>query len=125
MVPSRDGRGYVLRRIIRRAIRHGYKLGVKQPFFHKMVEPLVEQMGDAYPELKRKSELISTTLLEEEERFSRTLDTGMGILRDVIAKASGSEGGQIDGSTAFLLYDTYGFPAGPDPGHCPGKQARS
>ncbi len=110
VVPSRDGRGYVLRRIIRRAIRHGYKLGVKQPFFHKMVGPLAEQMGDAYPELRRKSELISTTLLEEEERFSRTLDTGMGILKDVIAKASSADGGQIDGSTAFLLYDTYGFP---------------
>jgi len=110
VVPSRDGRGYVLRRIIRRAIRHGYKLGVKQPFFHKMAGPLAEQMGDAYPELRQKSELISTTLLEEEERFSRTLDTGMGILKDVMAKAASGDSRQIDGSTAFLLYDTYGFP---------------
>ena len=106
VVPSRDGRGYVLRRIIRRAIRHGYKLGRKQPFFNKMVEALAEQMGDAYPELRQKSELISSTLLEEEERFARTLDTGMGILQSVMLKAKN----QIDGETAFLLYDTYGFP---------------
>ncbi len=106
VVPSRDGRGYVLRRIIRRAIRHGYKLGQKKPFFHQMVEPLAEQMGDAYPELRQKAQLISSTLLEEEERFARTLDTGMGILQSVMQKAVG----QIDGETAFLLYDTYGFP---------------
>ena len=81
VVPSRDGRGYVLRRIIRRAIRHGYKLGMKKPFFNQMVEPLAKQMGDAYPELRQKSGLIKTTLLEEEERFARTLDTGMGILK--------------------------------------------
>jgi alanyl-tRNA synthetase len=106
VVPSREGRGYVLRRIIRRAIRHGYKLGCKQPFFHRMVEPLAGQMGDAYPELNQKSALISSTLLEEEERFARTLDTGMGILQGVMQKAAS----QIDGETAFLLYDTYGFP---------------
>ncbi|NNL95646.1 MAG: alanine--tRNA ligase, partial [Xanthomonadales bacterium] len=110
VVPSRDGRGYVLRRIIRRAIRHGYKLGQKKPFFNKMVEPLVTQMGDAYPDLRKKAGLISETLLEEEQRFARTLDTGMGILKDVMAKSAGKEGGEIDGSTAFLLYDTYGFP---------------
>jgi alanyl-tRNA synthetase len=106
VVPSRDGRGYVLRRIIRRAIRHGYKLGQKQPFFHKMVEPLAEQMGQAYPELRQKSNVISDTLLEEEQRFARTLDTGMGILQNVMQEAKE----QIDGETAFLLYDTYGFP---------------
>ena len=110
VVPSRDGRGYVLRRIIRRAIRHGYKLGMKKPFFNQMVEPLAEQMGDAYPELRQKSGLIKTTLLEEEERFARTLDTGMGILKDVMAKSAKEGAGQIDGGTAFLLYDTYGFP---------------
>jgi alanyl-tRNA synthetase len=110
VVPSRDGRGYVLRRIIRRAVRHGYKLGVKQPFFHKMVAPLAGEMGDAYPELIRKGELIENTLLEEEQRFSRTLDTGMGILKGVMEKA-GKEGSTvIDGASAFLLYDTYGFP---------------
>jgi alanyl-tRNA synthetase len=109
VVPSRDGRGYVLRRIIRRAIRHGYKLGMKKPFFSQMVDPLAQQMGDAYPELQQKSELIKTTLLEEEQRFARTLDTGMGILKDVMVRSAG-QGGQIDGETAFLLYDTYGFP---------------
>ena len=106
VVPSREGRGYVLRRIIRRAVRHGYKLGQKQPFFHKMVTPLVEQMGDAYPELKKKAQMISDTLLEEEQRFARTLDTGMGILQGMMEKSKD----QIDGETAFLLYDTYGFP---------------
>jgi alanyl-tRNA synthetase len=106
VVPSREGRGYVLRRIIRRAIRHGYKLGQKKPFFHRMLGPLAEQMGDAYPELRTKGELINSTLLDEEERFARTLDTGMGILQDVMTKSEG----QIDGATAFLLYDTYGFP---------------
>ena len=110
VVPSRDGRGYVLRRIIRRAIRHGYKLGMKKPFFNQMAEPLAKQMGDAYPELRQKSGLIKTTLLEEEERFARTLDTGMGILKDVMAKSAKEGAGQIDGGTAFLLYDTYGFP---------------
>jgi len=110
VVPARDGRGYVLRRIIRRAIRHGYKLGMKKPFFNQMVDPLVEQMGDPYPELRQKAELIKSTLLEEEERFARTLDTGMGILKDVMAKSAEEGTGQIDGGTAFLLYDTYGFP---------------
>jgi alanyl-tRNA synthetase len=110
VLPSRDGRGYVLRRIIRRAIRHGYKLGVKQPFFHRMVAPLVEQMGDAYPELHARQELITGTLREEEERFARTLDTGMGILQDVMRRARADRSGHIDGETAFLLYDTYGFP---------------
>ena len=110
VVPSRDGRGYVLRRISRRAVRHGYKLGVKQPFFHRMVAPLTAEMGDAYPVLGQKAELIETTLREEEERFARTLDTGMGILKDVMATAKADRSGQIDGETAFLLYDTYGFP---------------
>ena len=110
VVPARDGRGYVLRRIIRRAIRHGYKLGVKQPFFYRMVGPLAEQMGEAYPELGNKAERIAETLREEEERFARTLDTGMGILKDVMASAQEDRSGQIDGETAFLLYDTYGFP---------------
>jgi alanyl-tRNA synthetase len=110
VVPSRDGRGYVLRRIIRRAVRHGYKLGVKQPFFHKMVAPLAGEMGDAYPELIRKGEVIENTLLEEEQRFSRTLDTGMGILKGVMEQATKNGSTVIDGSSAFLLYDTYGFP---------------
>jgi alanyl-tRNA synthetase len=106
VVPSRDGRGYVLRRIIRRAIRHGYKLGQHEPFFSRMVEPLAQMMGDAYPELRQRQQQIEATLLEEEQRFSRTLDAGMDILQQVMA---GSKG-EIDGDTAFLLYDTYGFP---------------
>ena len=110
VVPARDGRGYVLRRIVRRAVRHGYKLGVKQAFFYRMVGPLVQQMGEAYPELAQKADRISATLQEEEERFARTLDTGMGILKDVMAQAEKDRSGQIDGETAFLLYDTYGFP---------------
>jgi alanyl-tRNA synthetase len=110
VLPTRDGRGYVLRRIIRRAIRHGYKLGVTEPFFYRMVAPLVEQMGEAYPELKARQDQITATLREEEERFRRTLDTGMGILQDVMKRARSDRSGQIDGETAFLLYDTYGFP---------------
>ena len=110
VLPTRDGRGYVLRRIIRRAIRHGYKLGLKEPFFYRMVAPLVEQMGEAYPELKARQDQITAALREEEERFRRTLDTGMGILQDVMKRARSDRSGQIDGETAFLLYDTYGFP---------------
>jgi len=106
VLPSRDGRGYVLRRIIRRAIRHGFMLGQQQPFFHQMVPTLVEQMGDAFPELNSRSEQIQQVLLEEEIRFSKTLEAGLDILESVMAEADGS----IDGSTAFLLYDTYGFP---------------
>ena len=106
VVPSREGRGYVLRRIIRRAVRHGHKLGCKEPFFNRMLEPLRQQMGEAYPQLVEKNELIHQTLLDEEQRFARTLDTGMKILGDVIRNSDGS----IDGKTAFLLYDTYGFP---------------
>jgi alanyl-tRNA synthetase len=106
VLPSRDGRGYVLRRIIRRAIRHGYMLGQQEPFFHKMVTVLAEQMGGAYPELNSKLKQIEQVLLDEEMRFSKTLEAGMNILEGVMAEASGS----IDGETAFLLYDTYGFP---------------
>ncbi|HKJ17417.1 MAG TPA: alanine--tRNA ligase, partial [Xanthomonadales bacterium] len=110
VVPSREGRGYVLRRIIRRAIRHGFKLGQRQPFFSQLVEPLAKEMGDAYPVLLKKKDYIADTLLEEEKRFSKTLDTGMGILASVMEKANASENKEIDGDTAFLLYDTYGFP---------------
>jgi len=106
VLPARDGRGYVLRRIIRRAIRHGFMLGQEQPFFSQMVPTLVEQMGEAYPELASRSEQIQQVLLDEEMRFSRTLEAGMNILQSVMAEAKGC----IDGDTAFLLYDTYGFP---------------
>ncbi len=109
VLPANEGRGYVLRRIIRRAVRHGFKLGRKKPFFHAMVGPLAEIMGAAYPELPRQAERISCVLEEEEQRFARTLDTGLGILQKVMDKAQ-DNGGEIDGNTAFLLYDTYGFP---------------
>ena len=105
--PSNEGRGYVLRRIMRRAIRHGYKLGMKAPFFHRLVAPLVAEMGDAYPELARMATTIGRVILQEEERFAETLEQGMRILERDIA---GLEGGEIHGDTIFQLYDTYGFP---------------
>ncbi len=109
VLPSNEGRGYVLRRIIRRAVRHGFKLGQKGLFFGAMTVPLVEQMGAAYPSLADREAHIRATLEEEERRFARTLDTGMGLLQDVMDRA-GSDNGRIDGETAFTLYDTYGFP---------------
>lgn len=107
VTPSNEGRGYVLRRIIRRAIRHGYKLGLREPFFHKLVLPLCAEMGEAYPELVKAQSTIARVLLKEEERFAETLDQGMKIL-DLCIK--GLEGRVIPGDTAFQLYDTYGFP---------------
>jgi len=109
ILPSNEGRGYVLRRIIRRAIRHGFKLGQKKPFFAGMTSALVEQMGDAYPALAEQEAHITSTLAEEEQRFAKTLDKGMGLLQTVMGSAS-ANGGKIDGKTAFTLYDTYGFP---------------
>ncbi|MBP8297373.1 MAG: alanine--tRNA ligase [Burkholderiales bacterium] len=106
VLPSNEGRGYVLRRIIRRALRHGWKLGVRQAFFHRMVAPLVEQMGKAYPELAAKATLVDQVLAAEEERFAETLDSGMKVFEQIAAKASGT----VAGSDAFRLYDTYGFP---------------
>ncbi|GHA74756.1 alanine--tRNA ligase [Cognatilysobacter bugurensis] len=106
VLPSNEGRGYVLRRIIRRALRHGWMLGQKQPFFHRMVEPLIEAMGDAYPELTQKREFVERALLAEEERFAETLDAGMRIFDEVAARS----GEVIPGVDAFRLYDTYGFP---------------
>jgi alanyl-tRNA synthetase len=106
VLPSNEGRGYVLRRIIRRALRHGWMLGVRGPFFHRMVETLVAQMGDAYPELARQQALVERALQAEEERFAETLDAGMRIFDEVAARS----GGTIPGEDAFRLYDTYGFP---------------
>ncbi len=106
VLPSNEGRGYVLRRIIRRALRHGWMLGQKQPFFHRMLGPLIEIMGDAYPELVSKRELIDRALLAEEERFAETLDSGMRIFDEIAARSKGT----IPGADAFRLYDTYGFP---------------
>ncbi|MDH5547241.1 MAG: alanine--tRNA ligase [Gammaproteobacteria bacterium] len=107
VVPSNEGRGYVLRRIIRRALRHGYELGQKDLFFHKLVKTLAEQMGDAYPELIQSQAQVEKILRREEERFAETLEQGMGILEGAIASLSGK---QIPGETVFRLYDTYGFP---------------
>ena len=107
VVPSNEGRGYVLRRIVRRAIRHGHRLGMRDPFFWRMVAALDAEMGDAYPELRRRRERVERVLRQEEEQFARTLDQGMRVLEDAI---DGLEGGVIPGETVFRLYDTYGFP---------------
>ena len=107
VLPSNEGRGYVLRRIIRRAIRHGYKLGQNQPFFASMVDPLAEVMGEAYPELVKKRDSIVDALAREEQRFGETLDQGMKLLEQVIADL---DDGVIPGQIAFKLYDTFGFP---------------
>ena len=106
VLPSNEGRGYVLRRIIRRAVRHGYKLGQSKPFFHKLVADLVKEMGDAYPELKEKQAQIEEALKNEESRFAQTLETGMALLENALAKGSQ----KLDGEIIFKLYDTYGFP---------------
>ncbi|MFN3860359.1 MAG: alanine--tRNA ligase [Roseateles sp.] len=104
VIPGNAGRGYVLRRIARRAIRHGYKLGARRPFFHKLVAALAVEMGDAYPELRQAQGRVTDVLKQEEERFFQTIATGMEILEGALAK------GHVDGDTAFKLHDTYGFP---------------
>ena len=108
VLPGNEGRGYVLRRIIRRAIRHGYELGQKQPFFHRLVAPLVAEMGEAYPELTAARERVEQTLLQEERRFAETIEQGMGLLEQAIAELPGDT---LPGELVFRLYDTYGFPA--------------
>ncbi len=107
VLPSNEGRGYVLRRIMRRAIRHGNKLGGAEGFFHKLVAPLVKEMGEAYPELAEAQAQVEKVLLKEEQQFARTLEQGMRILEQDIADLQGTE---IPGDTVFKLYDTYGFP---------------
>jgi alanyl-tRNA synthetase len=107
VMPSNEGRGYVLRRIIRRAIRHGYRLGIQDVFFYKLVAPLAEEMGGAYPELKAAQAQVERVLKKEEERFAETLGQGMKILEACVAKMQGTV---IPGDTLFQLYDTYGFP---------------
>jgi len=106
VIPGNEGRGYVLRRIVRRAIRHGYKLGQKQPFFHRLVGDLDQAMGDAYLELRSSKSRVSDVLKQEEERFAETLENGMGVLESALA--SGEK--LLDGETVFRLYDTFGFP---------------
>ncbi|MFZ6754402.1 alanine--tRNA ligase [Undibacterium sp. Dicai25W] len=106
VIPGNEGRGYVLRRITRRALRHGHKLGQSQPFFFKLVADLVKEMGTAYPELADAAERVAQVIKQEEERFGETLEHGMKILETALARDSK----QLDGETAFTLYDTYGFP---------------
>ena len=108
VLPSNEGRGYVLRRIMRRAMRHAYMLGVKEPMIYKLLPTLQKEMGDAYPELYARETLIKETIEIEEERFGRTLDKGLKLLDDEVAKLA--TGAKLDGETAFKLYDTYGFP---------------
>ena len=113
VIPSNEGRGYVLRRIIRRALRHGYQLGQSKPFFYKMVPDLVKQMGDAYPELANNAARVEQVLRQEEERFGETLEHGMKILDTALAALPAAQKDQaqiLDGNTLFTLYDTYGFP---------------
>ena len=106
VIPGNEGRGYVLRRIIRRAIRHGYKLGQKEPFFYRLVPDLDRTMGEAYPELRSAKDRVAEVLRQEEERFAETLENGMGVLESALA--SGEK--LLDGETVFRLYDTFGFP---------------
>ncbi|HAT2010539.1 TPA: alanine--tRNA ligase [Legionella pneumophila] len=107
VLPSNEGRGYVLRRIIRRAVRHGNKLGLPSPFFFKLVQPLIDVMGDAYPELINSKVHIERILQQEENQFTRTLEQGLRLLQDHIKNLKGQE---LSGEVAFKLYDTYGFP---------------
>jgi alanyl-tRNA synthetase len=128
VLPSNEGRGYVLRRIIRRAARHGYQLGLREPFFHRLVDPLIHEMGEAFPELVEKRELVERMLLKEERRFQETLSQGMKLLDDAMSGLTSREdyrdtppdeddedteldpASTIAGDVAFGLYDTYGFP---------------
>ena len=110
VIPGNEGRGYVLRRIVRRAIRHGYKLGRKGAFFHKLVADLVAEMGVAYPELKEAEQRVTDVLRQEEERFFETIEHGMSILEAALADVEAKGGKVLDGELAFKLHDTYGFP---------------
>jgi alanyl-tRNA synthetase len=110
VIPGNEGRGYVLRRIIRRAIRHGYKLGARAAFFHKMVPDLVAEMGDAYPELKESQAKVVATLKQEEDRFFATIENGMEILEGELAAMAAKGVTVFNGETAFKLHDTFGFP---------------
>jgi alanyl-tRNA synthetase len=106
VIPGNEGRGYVLRRIARRAIRHGYKLGARKPFFHALVAPLAAEMGEAYPEMRREAARVTEVLKQEEERFFQTIANGMEILESALAGGTT----QIEGDLAFKLHDTFGFP---------------
>jgi len=110
VIPGNEGRGYVLRRIVRRALRHGHKLGCQQPFFHRLVADLAAEMGAAYPELVEQRSRIEAVLLQEEQRFGETLDNGMKILESALGQLRSGDARMLDGETAFVLYDTHGFP---------------
>ena len=110
VIPGNEGRGYVLRRIIRRAIRHGYKLGCRAAFFHKLVDDLVAQMGEAYPELREARDRVVEVLRTEEARFFETIEHGMSILDGALGELKASGAKMLDGELAFKLHDTYGFP---------------
>ncbi|MDH5338272.1 MAG: alanine--tRNA ligase, partial [Rubrivivax sp.] len=110
VIPGNEGRGYVLRRIARRAIRHGYKLGARRPFFHALVAPLADEMGEAYPEIRRTAVRVTEVLKAEEERFFQTIANGMEILEAALAAVQKAGAGTLDGDTAFKLHDTFGFP---------------
>ena len=110
VIPGNEGRGYVLRRIARRAIRHGYKLGARKPFFHSLVAALAEAMGEAYPELRRDQARVTAVLQAEEERFFQTIHHGMEILESALAAMDSAGTTVLDGDTAFKLHDTFGFP---------------
>ena len=107
ITPGNEDRAYVLRRIIRRALRHGYKLNIREPFFHKLVKVLVDEMGEAYPLLAQHEQAVTHALAEEEARFSETLNQGMELLKGELGQVSGDT---LPGDVAFKLYDTYGFP---------------
>ena len=110
VIPGNEGRGYVLRRIVRRALRHGYKLGCRKPFFHRLAADLAQEMGEAYPELVQGLARIEAVLLQEEQRFGETLENGMKILEAALGQLRSGDARMLDGETAFVLYDTHGFP---------------
>ena len=110
IVPSNEGRGYVLRRILRRASRHGRLLGVTEPFLHELTDAVVSQMGGVYPELTQGAEILRQAVEGEEERFIGTLDQGLPILNTMVSEAKADVRGTLDGDNVFKLYDTYGFP---------------
>ena len=110
VIPGNEGRGYVLRRIVRRALRHGYQLGCREPFFHRLAADLAQEMGAAYPELVEGLPRIEAVLLQEEQRFGETLENGMKILEAALGQLRSGDARMLDGETAFVLYDTHGFP---------------
>ena len=110
VMPSNEGRGYVLRRLLRRAARHGRLIGLKEPFLHKVATTMAAVMGDAYPELRADEQRIGEIIRSEEERFGETLDRGLVLLEEATAKLKAAKQKTLPGEVAFRLYDTYGFP---------------